>query len=52
MLQIGCHLSPVGVISLTGFDGCEAEPGTLFHLYYTGSRLNNIVRLLCAAYLY
>lgn len=30
--QRGCHLSPVAVISLTGFDGCAAEPGSLFHL--------------------
>lgn len=24
----------MGVIGLTGFDGCEAETGSLFHLYY------------------
>lgn len=26
------HLPSAGVISLTGSDGCEAEPGTLSHL--------------------
>lgn len=43
-----CHLSPVAVISLTGVDRCEPEPGTLFHLYYPSEEIRRHSRGHCA----